>query len=159
MIEESRILAHTQHVARRFIAWKGTLDALVEFVSHSMGADAPTAAQLDNFLRRPETQRILQAHYETALWKAADKTYRLVALAVPTDPEVARRRLVRFPASTTQCRWCQIDEKGFAHLELKPELDIRREQVPASYLHPNCQRSWLHMRALVERAETAKEVA
>lgn len=156
---ELRIIGYVQHVARRFIAWRGSLDALIPFISHSMGSDAPPAERLDSFLRRPETQRILQADYETALWKATDKTYRLVALAVPTDPEVARRRLARFPSSTNQCRWCQIDEKNFSPLELKPELDIRREQVPASYLHPNCQRSWLHMRALVERAETAKEVA
>lgn len=151
---ELKILGHIQHVARRFIAWRGGLDALVEFIAASVGEGAPAAEHLDNFLRKPETQRILQAKYETALWKASDKTFRLICLAVPADPDIARRRLARFPSSTTQCRFCQIDEKGFAHLELKPELDIRREQIPASYLHPHCQRSWLHMRALVEREES-----
>lgn len=150
---EARILAHTQAVARNFLAWRGSLESLIPFIVYSMGTDAPSPEDLDLFLRKESTQRLLQSKYETALWKATDKTYRLICIAIPLDPEVVKRRLARFPTSTNQCRFCQIDEKSFAYLELKPELDIRRELVPASYLHPHCQRSWLLMRALVERAD------
>lgn len=149
---EEKVFAHIQAVARQFNAWRGTLPALIEFVRYSIGPSAPTAEQLDNFLRRESTQRTL-VNYEVGLWRATDKTYRLVSLAVPTDPAVAQRRLQYRPLSTNQCRWCHIDEKSFANLDLRPELDIRRELVPASYLHPQCTHSWLLMRALVEREQ------
>lgn len=154
---ELKVLAHIQAVARQFLVWRGSLPSLIEFIVYSMGAEAPSDDRLDVFLRKEQNQRLLQANFETALWRAADKTYRLVCLAVPTDPAVAARRLSRFPASTSQCRFCQIDEKGLAHIELKPELDIRRDLVPASYLHLNCMRAWLLMRDLVDREGEAHE--
>lgn len=149
-MDEQKIYAHVQAVARQFNAWRGSLPALIEFVRYSMGPSAPPAEQLDNFLRRESTQRALIS-YEVGLWRASDKTYRLVSLAVPTDPAVAKRRLEYRPLSTDQCRWCHIDERSFAHLDLKPELNIRRDLVPASFLHPVCMHSWLLCRALVER--------
>lgn len=155
-MDEEKIYAHVQAVARQFNAWRGNLPALVEFVRYSMKADAPPADRLDIFLRKETTQRALIG-YEVGLWRATDKTYRLVSLAVTSDPEVARRRLNYRPFSTDQCRWCHIDERRLAPLELKPELDIHRNLVPASYLHPICMHSWLLCRALVEREQTKRE--
>ncbi len=149
-MDEEKIYAHVQAVARQFNAWRGTLPALITFIQYSMKADAPPADRLDNFLRKEATQRALIG-YEVGLWRATDKTYRLVSLAVTSDPAVAQRRLAYRPLSTDQCRWCHIDERGLAPLELKPELNIHRELVPASFLHPICMHSWLLCRALVER--------
>lgn len=150
-MDEQKIYAHVQAVTRQFNAWRGTLPSLIEFVRYSMKDDAPPAERLDNFLRREATQRALIG-YEVGLWRATDKTYRLVSLATPSDPAVAQRRLEYRPLSTNQCRWCHVDERGLAPLELKPELDIHRNLVPASFLHPVCMHSWLLMRALVERS-------
>lgn len=155
-MDEQKIYAHVQAVARQFNAWRGTLPSLIEFVRYSMKADAPPADRLDNFLRREATQQAL-INYEVGLWRATDKTYRLISLAVPSDPTVAQRRLNYRPLSTNQCRWCHIDERSLASLELKPELNIHRELVPASFLHPICMHSWLLCRALVEWAGTEKK--
>lgn len=149
-MDEEKIFAHVQAVARQFNAWRGTLPALIEFVRYSMKDAAPPAERLDSFLRKETTQRAL-VNYEVGLWKATDKTYRLVSLAVTSDPAVAQRRLSYRPLSTNQCRWCHIDERRFASVDLKPELNIHRELVPASFLHPICMHSWLLCRALVER--------
>ena len=149
-MDEAKVFAHVQAVARQFNAWRGTLPALIVFIRYSMKADAPPADRLDHFLRKESTQRAL-IDYEVGLWRATDKTYRLVSLAVTSDPAVAQRRLNYRPLSTGQCRWCHIDERSLASLELKPELDIHRNLVMASYLHPVCMHSWLLCRALVER--------
>lgn len=145
---------HVQAVARHMLAWRGNLESLITFIRYSMSSpDHPTAATLDNFLRREDVQRELQAHWEVSLYRATDKTFRLIDLSTPVDPEVARRRINDFPASTTQCRYCKIDERSLAPIELRPELNIYREPVPRSMLHPSCMRSWLALRALVDRED------
>ena len=149
------VAPHIQAVARHMLAWRGSLESLITFVRYSLKSDTPTAATLDNFLRREDVQRELQAHWEVSLYRATDKSYRLIDLSIPVDPEVARRRINDFPASTTQCRYCKIDERSLAPIELRPELNIYREPVPRSMLHPGCMRSWLALRALVDR-ENAK---
>lgn len=148
---KQQVLAHTQAVARQFLNWRGNLESLITFVRYSMKTEDPSAAEVDNFLRRESTQRELAANWEVGLWRATDKTFRFVSLAIPTDPEVARRRLEQFPASTNQCSWCQIDERSFAPIELKPELDVYRNPVSRRMLHQNCQRPWQALRALAER--------
>lgn len=149
-----KILAHVQFVAMHYSAFKGSLETIIAFVAYSMGDAAPSPDRLDNFLRRAETQRTLENEFDVALWRGADKEWHLISLVVPVDIAVCRRRLDHRPTSPgTQCRWCLQDSKGFAHLELKPELDIYRNPVPASMLHPQCLRPWQLMRALVEREE------
>jgi len=150
-MDNEKVLAHVQHVARHFIAWRGHLPALIKFVAYSLGDDAPEDSRLDNFLRRESTQETLRLHYETGLWIAPDKTWRLVCLAVPDDPAVAKRRLNNRPTSASQCRWCHIDEKSRDLLALKPELNIRREHIAGSYLHPICQRSWMLLYDIAEQ--------
>lgn len=148
-------LAHVQTVARQFLAWRGSLEALIAFVAYSMGESAPSPERLDNFLRRESTQTTLAGQYETALYRATDKTYRLICLATTTDPVIACKRLAHRPASPgTQCAFCLIDEKGFASIELQPELDVYRLLVPGRYLHRCCQRPWARLRALAERTES-----
>lgn len=151
-----KILAHTQHVARHFIALKTSLETIVMMVAYDFGPSAPDPEQLSLFLRKEETQRELQINWETGLWRATDKSYRLVCLATPTDQAAAYRRLNNYPTSPTQCRFCWIDEKGLSTLELRPELDIYRNPVAKSFLHPHCERSWKLMRAIVEREEGEK---
>jgi hypothetical protein len=151
-----KVLAHCQYVARHYSAFKGSIESIVSFIAYSIGAESPDPDQLSVFLRRPETQRTLETNYETALFRDISKQWHLISLAPPTDPAVCRRRLNHRPTSPgTQCRWCYQDSKGYAALELKPELDVYRNPVPASFLHPQCFRPWLAMRAIVERENTS----
>ncbi|WP_024301975.1 hypothetical protein [Pseudogulbenkiania sp. MAI-1] len=151
-----KLYAHIQHVARHFSAWKGGIESLVAYINYDLGADAIEPAQLENFLRRAENQRELEAHYETALWQGPNKQFRLVCLAITDDPQIAKRRLEHFPADKRrQCAFCYIDEGQFVDLglELFPELDLRREIVPGRYLHNCCRRPWAQLRLLAERAD------
>lgn len=148
-----KALAHTQFVARHYAAYKGSIESIVAFIVYSMGSDAPDPDQLSIFLRHPETLRKLENEFETALFRDASKQWHLICLSPPLDPEVCRRRLNHRPTSPgTQCRWCLQDSKGFAVLELRPELDIYQNPVPASMLHPQCMRPWYAMRAIVDRS-------
>ncbi|MGQ7959890.1 hypothetical protein ACUTAF_19595 [Pseudomonas sp. SP16.1] len=149
-MDEAKVYAHLQKIAVQFNAWRGRLPALIEFLRFSMGADAPETAALDHFLRKESTQREL-VKFEVALWRGPDKSYRLISLAVTGDPEVARRRLAHKPTSATQCSWCHQDEKSFAPVALRPELNIFRNPVPCRFLHPQCAHSWELMRRMVER--------
>ncbi|WP_085275254.1 hypothetical protein [Pseudogulbenkiania subflava] len=147
-----KVLAHVKFVAMHYFAFKGSLETIITFVAYSMGSDSPSPDRLDNFLRRAETQRRLENEFETALFMDTAKVWHLVSLVVPMDVAIARRRLNHRPISPgTQCRWCLADSKGFAGQELKPELDIYRQPVPGSFLHPQCMRPWLAMRALCDR--------
>ena len=147
---EKLILCHVQNVAHRFGAWRGALNDLVLFIGHSMrGAVAPH--DIERHIRRAEFQTELAAHWEVGLWRASDKSWRLVSLAINPDADVARQRLNEFPASSSQCRWCKQDEHGLAPYELKAELNLRREVVPNSRLHVQCMRPWSQLRALAER--------
>lgn len=151
----TRILAHTQAVSRHYLVLKTTLDFIVESITYSMGEHAPDKHVLEAFLRKAETQRTLEADWEVGLWRGIDKVFRLICLATTVDPGIARRRLARFPASPgSQCAFCLLDERGLAHLELRPELDAARNQVPARMLHPACIRPWGQLRALIERVES-----
>lgn len=152
-----KILASVQFVGKHFIAWRGGLSSLITFIIYDMGEAAPSPEYLDLFLRKEETQKELAAHWETGLWRAADKTYRCIALAPQTDIERARRRLDERPLSPSQCRFCLVDEKRFSETELRPELDIHGEPVSGSFLHPACMRPWSQMHALVEREEVDHE--
>jgi hypothetical protein len=147
---EKLILCHVQNVAHRFGAWRGSLPALVEFIGHSMhGALRPH--DIERYIRREETQKELSARWEVGLWRASDKSWRLISLSVNPDPEVAGQRLNEYPHSSDQCRWCLINEGVLAPYDLKPELNLRREVVPNSRLHPQCMRPWSQLRALAEQ--------
>lgn len=151
---ELKVLAHVQHVAFHFVAWRGALSSLITFVSYSFGPGAPSPGEIDLFLRRKEVQELLSAKYDVGLWRAVDKSYRLVSLAPVTDISAAQRRLKHHPTNPgSQCRFCEIDEKGFANIELLPERDIHGEIVVASRCHVLCMKPWRLMRALVARAE------
>lgn len=151
-VNQKKILAHTQFVARRFIAWRGHLPDLVKYVVHS-AKHSVKPDEVELVLRKAETQKELHQHWEVALWRANDQTWRLVSLAVNPDPAIAHKRLNEFPASTNQCRYCWIDERSQADYELIPEMDLRRTPVPASRLHPQCKRAWMQLRALAELEE------
>lgn len=155
---EQIILAHVQFTARHFIAYRGSLDKLVELVRYSIGEAAPDADQLGLFLRKESTQKTLELEYETAIWCSADhvKSWRLICLAVKPDAEVAARRLGRRPPSSDCCSHCWQDEKGFT-TQLIPELDVYGKQIAGVYLHPPCARPWKYMRDLVARAVTTKK--
>lgn len=149
-----KVLAHTQYVAKHYAAFKGSIESICAFVAYSLGTDAPDADQISVFLRHPDTLKKLEFEFETALFRDTCKVWHLISLAPPMDVAVCKRRLAHKPTSPgTQCRWCLQDSKGFAPLELKPELDIYQNPVPASFLHPQCLRPWNAMRALVERSE------
>lgn len=151
------LLAHIQFVARHFIAYRGTLDKLIELIRYSIGEAAPDHDQVRNFLLKDSTQKTLELEYETALWKSADrnKSWRLICLAVKTDPEVAKRLLARKPPSSDCCAFCWQDERGVLDA-LKPEVDIYGSSVPGVYLHRQCERPFKLMRDLVIRAQTAR---
>lgn len=146
------VLAHLQVTARHFLAYRGSLEKLIELVSYSIGIAAPDAEQMRNFLLRESTQKTLELEWETALWRSADrnKSWRLISLATTADPEVAKRLLARRPPSSDCCAYCWQDEKGFTDA-LKPELNILGNSVPGIYLHRQCSRPWKYLRDLVAR--------
>lgn len=153
--QQPLLLAHIQYVARHFIAYRGSLEKLVELIRYSIGEAASEPEQIRNFLMRESTQKTLELEYETALWCSADrsKSWRLICLAVKTDPEVAKRLLARKPPSSDCCSFCWQDERG-AMDALKPEVDIYGNPVPGVYLHRQCSRPFKLMRDLVARAQT-----
>lgn len=156
---QSRIFAHTQAVARHFIAWKGALPSLIPFVAYSIGESAPSPDEIENFLKRNSTQEELLQRWETVLRRSLDGSWRLVCLAVPDNVNIARQRLSHFPVSRgTSCRWCSQDEHIFAADELKPVLDANLVPVAGSYCHPTgCMASWLLMQNFVNRADAKSE--
>ena len=149
------LLAHVQYVARFYLAYRGSLEKLIELIRYSIGIAAPDADQIRNFLLKESTQKTLELEHETALWRSSDyrQSWRLICLAVQTDPEKAKRRLAKRPPSSDCCAYCWQDEKGFT-TQLIPELDIYGNQIAGFYLHRPCSRPWHLMRDLVARAQT-----
>ena len=152
--EQAVVLAHTQFTARHFLAYRGSLEKLVELIRYSIGATAPAAEAISSFLRRDETQRILELEHETAIWQSADRatTWRLISLAIQADPDVAARRLAKKPPSSDCCAFCWQEERGWT-TQLQPDRNIYGEIVGGVYLHRPCARSWGRLRDLVARSE------
>jgi hypothetical protein len=148
------VLAHVQYVARHFVAYRGSFDKLIELIRYSIGETAADADTVGTFLRREDTQKLLELEYETALWRSADfnKSWRLVCLAVQADPVKAARLLDRRPPSSDCCCFCWQDEKGYT-TQLIPERDVGGKRVAGVMLHRPCYRPWQRMRALVEREQ------
>ena len=155
-MDEIKVLSHLQGVARQFNAYAAALPDIIRYLRFSLGDEAPPADRLDNFLRRKSTQDLLLLKYETGLWLATDKRYRLVCMAVPADPAIAIKRLTFKPLGANSCRWCMLQER-FMDLELKPDLDVQRNHTAGSYVHPNCQRSWNRLKALAECTPAKRE--
>ena len=147
------ILAHTQMVARHFLALRCDGLKIVELIRHSIGTEAPPADITLNFLRREKTQQTLEREYETALWVSTDanKSWRLICLATPTSPADALARLNRKPPDPNCCSWCWQAEPGYRKENLVVELDIMGNETGAR-LHPACVRPWNIMRRMVERS-------
>lgn len=147
------LLAHIQYVARHFLAYRGSLEKLIELIRYSIGVAAPDAEMIRGFLLRDSTIKALELEYETALWRSADrnKSWRLISLAVQTDPEKATRLLAKRPHSSDCCAFCWQDERGVLDA-LIPEFDIYGNPVPGVRLHRQCARPWHLMRDLVARA-------
>lgn len=150
-----KLLSHVQHFARQYLAWRGSLEQLAETIRLSAALPERDLDAVGNLLRREDVQNELFTRYETGLWRAADGTFRLVCLVVPTDAPKAARRVARKPSSPDQCRWCLIDEGRFAHLELIPEKNLRGI-VPGSFVHPRCKRAWASLRAMAELKEVTE---
>lgn len=152
--QKAVVLAHTQHVARHYAVLSTGIDKIVELVRHSIGEAAPSADEVSIFLRREATIKELEHNRETALFQATDanKTWRLISLAVQTDPVKARALLERRPPSSEFCFFCWIDESRSADKEtLVLEKDLYGEAVPSVRLHKQCVRPWLALRAVVEK--------
>ncbi|UVJ45071.1 hypothetical protein NVV94_05675 [Pseudomonas sp. LS1212] len=142
---------HVQACAIQFISYSGTMRALAGYVQHSMGDNAPSIEELTRYLQRPETHKEL-LKYEVGLWRDTLGNWCLVSLATPPTLEGMRYRLEHFPVSNTCCRWCLLDSKRLAHIDLIYEKDIRNEPVPRSLLHKICMKPWLSMRTQVARS-------
>lgn len=149
--KELQVLAHVQAVSLHYLAWRGELSNLVTLICFSMKTDAPPPPEIERFLRRESTAEILAQRYEVALWRDTRKQYHLVSLTVPNDIAKVKRRLNEKPASCSQCSWCWQDAGKLADIELIPERDLSGNTVPSRYLHPQCQRPWLQMRAMLAR--------
>jgi hypothetical protein len=151
--EQATVLAHTQVTARHFLAYRGSLEKLVELIRYSIGAGAPPAESISSYLRRDETQKLLELEHETAIFQSADrsKSWRLISLAIQADPEVAARRLAKKPPSSDCCAFCWQDERGWT-TELQPERDVYGEIVGGVYLHRPCARAYARLRDLVARS-------
>lgn len=151
--DKDSVLRHTAHVAKHFIAYRGSLEKLVELVRYSIGTAAPAADVIAHFLRCESTQKTLETMYETALWVSSDytKSWRLVCLATTADPAVAARLLARRPSSGDTCFFCWQAEKGYTDGLLMPEKNVAGDIVGGVMLHAPCSRPWRRLRDLVAR--------
>lgn len=151
--EKDCVLRHTAHCAKHYIAYRGSLEKLVELVRYSIGHAAPAADAVANFLRREDTQKELETTYETALWVSSDytKSWRLICLATTADPAVAARLLDR-KAPPDACAFCWQQERGWTDKTLVREQDVSGAFVGNTLLHPTCVRPWKRLRDLVARS-------
>ena len=151
-VDQATVLAHTQFTARHFLAYRGSLEKLVELIRYSIGATAPTAEAISSFLRADATQRLLELEYEVSIFQSADraKTWRLISLAIQADPVVAARRLAKKPPSSDCCAFCWQAEPGWT-TQLQPDRDIYGEIIGGVYLHRACARPYGRLKSLVER--------
>ena len=156
--DQLTVLAHTQVVARHFLALRCSGEKIVELIRHSIGTQAPEPEQINNLLRREKIQKQLEAEYETAIWQSTDanKTWRLICLATPTSPADAAARLNKRPPDANCCSWCWQSEPGYQKETLIPEIDIHGRETGAR-LHPQCQRPWNTLSRLVERATISEK--
>lgn len=153
------LLAHTQYVAKFYQVYRGTLEKLIELVRYSIGTQAPDATRVRNFLMRESNQKILEQHWETALWRSSDRTksWRLVCLATQTDPEVAKRLLAKRPPSSDCCSFCWADERGVLDA-LIPLMDVYGKPIHNVRLHPQCVRPYkLHLDLVARANKPQKE--
>lgn len=150
-----KIHGHVQAVARHMLSYPGTLDEIVALVRKSMRASEADDAEIARYLRKPEVRMLLSNHFETGLWPAADKSWRLCCFTLPDTPEAARRRLAhRWPSPSTFCAWCGIDEKQAAVMELVPLFDVAGNAIPAVRCHRGgCARSWHRLISLAGRPD------
>lgn len=155
--QKETVLAHTQHVARHFAALATSIDRICELVRHSIGEAAPSADEVSLFLRRESTARELEHNRETALFQSADvgKQWRLISLAVQTDPVKAAALLARRPPSSYFCSFCWItEERSFDREFLVQEKDMYGVAVsPPVLLHKQCVRPWKSLRAVAENSK------
>lgn len=156
--EKDVVLRHTAHCAKHFLAYRGSLEKLVELIRYSIGTAAPAPDVVAHFLRCESTQKELETTYETALWQSADyvKTWRLICLATTADPAVAARLLAR-KAPPEACAFCWQTERGWTDKTLVHEQDVSGAFVGAVLLHPTCARSWRRLRDLVARGGVTQE--
>lgn len=151
--EKDCVLRHTAHVAKHFIAYRGSLEKLVELIRYSIGTAAPAAEVIANFLRCESTQKLLETTYECAIWQSSDslKSWRLICLATTADPAVAARLLAR-KAPPDACSFCWQQERGWTDKTLVREQDVSGAFVGNILLHPTCVRPWKRLRDLVARS-------
>ncbi|OPK06784.1 hypothetical protein [Pseudomonas sp. VI4.1] len=143
---------HVLNVTIQFISFRGTLEAFVGYVTHSMGDSAPSIADVIHYLIKAETHKEL-LNWDVGIWRNTDGSWSLVSLATPPDIEQMRYRLEHFPISNTQCRWCLQDAKRLADNDLIVEKDIKGLPVHNSRCHKICMKPWLTMRNQVARAD------
>ena len=151
-------LRHTQTVCIQFISYRGTMEALAGYVTHSMGEQAPSITDVIHYLIKAETHKEL-LNWDVGIWRNTDGSWSLVSLATPPDIEQMRYRLEHFPISNTQCRWCLQDAKRLAHIDLIAEKCIRGLPVFNSRCHVACMKPWLTMRNQVARYDADKTPA
>lgn len=150
-----KIHRHAQLVARHMLSYPGTLEEIVALVRKSMRASEADDAEIMRYLRLPKVRMLLSNHFETGLWPAADKSWRLVCFCTPDTPEAARRRLAhRWPSPSTFCCWCGIDEKQAAALELVPLFGVAGNAIPGIRAHRGgCARSYHRLISLAVRPD------
>jgi hypothetical protein len=149
------VMRYAQHVARKYTAWRGPIQNLAALLFEN---DCPgTLPEIEFALRREDIQRDLFVFRETGLWRASDRSMRLVAYVPQSSPEVARERLERRPERREQCAYCWIDEGFLADTEMRHELDVAGHQIAGRYLHPKCERAWRQLRQVARVYETAFE--
>lgn len=152
--DKDAVLRHTAHCAKHFIAYRGSLEKLVELIRYSIGTAAPAPDAIAHFLRCESTQKTLEQTYETAIWRSADRnnSWRLICLATTADPATAARLLARKPPSSDCCAFCWQNEPGWRDKILIPERDAYGEIIGGIYLHAPCSRPWRRLRDLVARS-------
>lgn len=161
MENERLVLAHIQHVARHFGVFRGKIEVVAEWVARSMGDQSPDTDTLANYLRKQSTLDTLYGGWETCLAPNLDTadTWRLVSIAVTTEPHVARRRLSMRPTDPRrQCAFCHVDTGNRAEYALAAYKDVAGNVVPGIFLHELCMRPYKQLMELAALAAERNEL-
>ncbi|MBU3055847.1 hypothetical protein [Pseudomonas indica] len=148
------LMSHIQGLAMRYGALKTDLPKLAELLAYSIGEAAPSADELMRFMRLESVQRELESRWDVWLEQSADKakTWRLVNLAMPADPQRAAARLKARPQQADSCTWCWLAEPGHRGV-LQPYRDLNGRAVGGVHLHRACKAAWTRLENMVMRSD------
>lgn len=137
-----------QSIAVAYGVWRGTDNALADFVVKAMERGEFSQAELDTVRRLLHSQPLQAAlaARDVALFRRSDGLFRLIDQQ-PSSLKGAMLRVAHHPGPNC-CRYCLLKENMS---ELEPEFDAKNEPINGSFLHKHCQAAWRKLRIQVMR--------